>query len=198
VLSFWSEAREALLVKRREFITLLGGVAAAAWPLAARAQQGVRQITVWMGRGNDAEGQRHAAAFRETLRALGWADGRNVRTHYHWVTIGNAALCITANSAGQSCSVFRARLNDRSRADARQSDCAGWLQTLPGDAKQPVSVIIVMTISGQPNAQPNALTASNNLGEFGDHLPDAAGCIMIAAGQAQPLPALDRACRILR
>jgi putative tryptophan/tyrosine transport system substrate-binding protein len=73
-------------VRRREFITLLGGVAAAAWPLAARAQQGVRQITVWMGRGNDAEGQRHAAAFRETLRALGWADGRNVRTHYHWVT----------------------------------------------------------------------------------------------------------------
>jgi ABC-type uncharacterized transport system substrate-binding protein len=72
-------------MRRREFITLLGG-AAAAWPLAARAQQPVRQITVWMGRGNDAEGQRHATAFRETLRALGWVDGRNVRTHYHWVT----------------------------------------------------------------------------------------------------------------
>jgi ABC-type uncharacterized transport system substrate-binding protein len=70
--------------RRREFISLLGG--AATWPLAARAQQGLRQITVWMGRGNDAEGERHAAAFRETLRALGWADGRNVRTHYHWVT----------------------------------------------------------------------------------------------------------------
>ncbi len=72
-------------MKRRAFISLLGGTAAA-WPLAARAQQGVPQITVWMGRGNDAEGQRHAAAFRETLRALGWVDGRNVRTHYHWVT----------------------------------------------------------------------------------------------------------------
>jgi putative ABC transport system substrate-binding protein len=72
-------------MKRRDFIALLGG-AAAAWPLTARAQQPVRQITVWMGRGNDAEGQRHAAAFRETLRALGWVDGRNVRTHYHWVT----------------------------------------------------------------------------------------------------------------
>src|SRR5262245_18489646 len=99
VLSFWSEAREALLVKRREFITLLGGVAAAAWPLAARAQQGVRQITVWMGRGNDAEGQRHAAAFRETLRALGWADGRNVRTHYHWVTGDINNLQITIHQA---------------------------------------------------------------------------------------------------
>src|SRR5262245_65233209 len=73
-------------VKRREFITLLGG--AAAWPLAARAQQDgtKRQITVWMGRANDAEGQRHAAAFREALQALGWADRRNVQVHYHWVT----------------------------------------------------------------------------------------------------------------
>src|SRR6266516_7787573 len=72
-------------MKRREVITLLGA-AAAAWPLAARAQQPMRQITVWMGRANDAEGQRHAAAFREALQALGWADRRNVQAHYHWVT----------------------------------------------------------------------------------------------------------------
>src|SRR5262249_44396177 len=45
-----------------------------------------RQITVWMRRANDAEGQRHAAAFREALQALGWADRRNVQVHYHWVT----------------------------------------------------------------------------------------------------------------
>src|SRR5215472_3482047 len=74
-------------MNRREFITLLGG-ATATWPLAARAQQDgtKRQITVWMGRANDAEGQRHAAAFREALQALGWADRRNVQVHYHWVT----------------------------------------------------------------------------------------------------------------
>jgi putative tryptophan/tyrosine transport system substrate-binding protein len=72
--------------KRREFFTLLGG--AAAWPLAARAQRGtrLREITVWMGRANDAEGQRHAAAFREGLQALGWTSGRNVRIDYRWVT----------------------------------------------------------------------------------------------------------------
>src|SRR5262245_66265555 len=73
-------------MKRRSFITLLGG--AAAWPLAGHAQQGgpMRQITVWVGRANDAEGQRHAAAFREALQALGWVDRRNVQVHYHWVT----------------------------------------------------------------------------------------------------------------
>jgi putative tryptophan/tyrosine transport system substrate-binding protein len=74
-------------VKRREFISLLGG-AAATWPLAARAQQAARllQITVWMARANDAEGLRHAAALREGLQALGWTNGHNVRIDYRWVT----------------------------------------------------------------------------------------------------------------
>jgi putative tryptophan/tyrosine transport system substrate-binding protein len=74
-------------VKRRAFITLIGG-AAAAWPLATHAQQPgrTRQITVWMGRGNDAEGLRNGSAFRQGLQALGWTDGRNVRTDYRWVT----------------------------------------------------------------------------------------------------------------
>ena len=73
-------------MRRREFITLLGG-AAAAWPLTARAQQRGRmpQITIWMSRAEDAEGRRHASAFREGLRALGWIDGRNIRTDYRWV-----------------------------------------------------------------------------------------------------------------
>jgi putative tryptophan/tyrosine transport system substrate-binding protein len=74
------------MMKRREFITLIGG--AAAWPAAARAQQPerVREITVWMGRPNDAEGRRNAKAFREGLQAFGWTVGRNIRIDYHWVT----------------------------------------------------------------------------------------------------------------
>jgi putative ABC transport system substrate-binding protein len=73
-------------MRRREFITLLGG-AAAAWPFAARAQQGDRrQVTIWMGRPNDAEGLRLAVAFREAFQALGWANGRNARIEYRWVT----------------------------------------------------------------------------------------------------------------
>jgi putative tryptophan/tyrosine transport system substrate-binding protein len=73
-------------MQRRDFITLLG--AAAAWPLPLRAQPSgrVRQITIWMGRANDAEGQRVVAAFRQGLQALGWTDGRNIRTDYRWVT----------------------------------------------------------------------------------------------------------------
>ena len=74
-------------MRSREFMVLLGG-AVAAWPLAARAQQGQRmlQIAIWMGRANNAEGLRLAAAFREGLRSLGWTNGRNVRMDYRWVT----------------------------------------------------------------------------------------------------------------
>jgi putative ABC transport system substrate-binding protein len=74
-------------MRRREFISFLGGTAIA-WPCAARAQQGGRlpEVTVWMGRTNDAEGQQYAAAFREPLQALGWTNRRNVRIDYRWVT----------------------------------------------------------------------------------------------------------------
>ena len=65
---------------RREFITLLGG-AAAAWPLAARAQQPerMRRVGVLMGITKDAEGQARVAAFRDGLTDLGWIEGRNHR-----------------------------------------------------------------------------------------------------------------------
>jgi putative ABC transport system substrate-binding protein len=74
-----------LLVKRREFITLLGG--AAAWPLAARAQQGerMRRLGVLMAHAeNDPEGQIFVAVIRETLQKLGWAEGRNIRIDVRW------------------------------------------------------------------------------------------------------------------
>jgi putative ABC transport system substrate-binding protein len=73
-------------VKRREFITLLGG-AAAAWPLAARAQQPerMRRIGLLSFYGeNDAEGPRYIAKFLEPLEQLGWAHGRNVQIDYRW------------------------------------------------------------------------------------------------------------------
>jgi putative tryptophan/tyrosine transport system substrate-binding protein len=79
-------------MRRREFITLLGG-AAAAWPLAARAQQGerMRRIGVLMPfAADDAEGQARIAALLQKLQPLGWTVGRNVRLDYRW-SAGDAA-----------------------------------------------------------------------------------------------------------
>jgi len=71
-------------VRRRDFITLVGS-AAAAWPLAARAQQ-PRRIGVLIENfaQTDREGQARIAAFLDTFRRLGWTDGRNVRIEYRW------------------------------------------------------------------------------------------------------------------
>jgi putative ABC transport system substrate-binding protein len=74
-------------VKRREFITLLGG--AAAWPGAARAQQAerMRRIGVLMNTAaDDAEGQARLTAFVQRLQELGWTDSRNVRIDTRWGT----------------------------------------------------------------------------------------------------------------
>jgi len=72
-------------MRRRAFITLLGG--AAAWPLAARAQQGerMRRIGVLMlYPESDPQGQLRAMAFRQVLEKLGWTVGRNVQIDFRW------------------------------------------------------------------------------------------------------------------
>jgi putative tryptophan/tyrosine transport system substrate-binding protein len=71
-------------MKRREFIILLGS--AAAWPVAARAQQPdrVRRVGVLMGISDDPEGQARVAVFRQALAARGWTEGRNVQFVYRW------------------------------------------------------------------------------------------------------------------
>src|ERR1700682_72894 len=80
-------------MKRREFITLIGG--GAAWPLAARAQQGerVRRIGVLMAAAaDDPEYQARIAAFHQGLALLGWTIGRNVRIDMRWATANAAEL----------------------------------------------------------------------------------------------------------
>jgi putative ABC transport system substrate-binding protein len=77
-------------MRRREFITLIGG--AAAWPLAAHAQQSerMRRIGVLLtAAADDPEFQARLAAFLEGLQKLGWTDGRNVRIDTRWAG-GNA------------------------------------------------------------------------------------------------------------
>ena len=73
-------------MNRRAFITLLGG-AAAAWPLAARAQQPdrMRLIGVLMGwPESDPEAHTRIAGFTQGLQELGWSVGRNLRLDYRW------------------------------------------------------------------------------------------------------------------
>jgi putative ABC transport system substrate-binding protein len=69
---------------RREFITLLGG-AAAAWPLAARAQQPGKLPTIgFLGSSTMSEASLWVFAFVERLRELGWTEGRNVAMAFRW------------------------------------------------------------------------------------------------------------------
>jgi putative ABC transport system substrate-binding protein len=71
-------------VRRRDFITLVGG-AAAGWPLAARSQQPQRRIGVLMNAAaDDPEGQARIAAFHQGLQELGWTLGRNARIDARW------------------------------------------------------------------------------------------------------------------
>jgi putative tryptophan/tyrosine transport system substrate-binding protein len=77
-------------MKRREFITLLGG--AAAWPTTVRAQQPerMRRVGVLMAIAENEEGRSRIAAFREGLRALGRVEGRNIQIEVRW-TAGEVA-----------------------------------------------------------------------------------------------------------
>jgi hypothetical protein len=87
-------------LRRRQFITVLGG-AAVAWPLVARAQQPerMRRIDVLMAYAeSDPEGQALVAAFREGLQKLGWTESRNI--------IASAALTPPALEHPQRASVF--------------------------------------------------------------------------------------------
>ena len=72
-------------MRRREFITLLGG-AAVAWPLVARAQQPerMRRIGILITFGEDHEGRSWINALVQRLQELGWTDGRNLRIDYRW------------------------------------------------------------------------------------------------------------------
>jgi putative ABC transport system substrate-binding protein len=79
-------------VKRRDFITLLGG-AAAAWSVAVRAQQAerMRRIGVLMGYAeSDSDARAWYAAFGEAFQKLGWTGGRNIQVDTRWATPGDA------------------------------------------------------------------------------------------------------------
>ena len=111
-------------MKRREFITLLGG-AAAAWPLAARAQQPerIRQIGVLMGYAKgDPEGQSALDVLRRGLRDLGWTENRNVQIYDRWAS-GNVERTrdFAAELVGLSPDVIFAYFNAQVAALSRET-----------------------------------------------------------------------------
>ena len=110
-------------MRRREFITLLGG-AAATWPLAGRAQQfePLRRIGVLMTTADDREGRRRLSAFREGLEKRGWAEGKNISIDVNWSVsdpertrslvnelIGRAPDLILASGTPATSALHRAR-----------------------------------------------------------------------------------------
>src|SRR5215471_19060917 len=71
-------------MRRREFITLIGGTAAA-WPVALRAQERMRRLGVLMAVSeNDADARKGIAILQESLQKLGWKEGNNIRIDYRW------------------------------------------------------------------------------------------------------------------
>jgi putative ABC transport system substrate-binding protein len=78
-------------LKRRDFIKLLGG--AAAWPLAADAQQAGKAPTIGLLGANDAAAQSlWTVAFVQRLRELGWIEGRNIAIEYRWAEARSPSL----------------------------------------------------------------------------------------------------------
>jgi putative ABC transport system substrate-binding protein len=110
-------------VRRREFITLLGG-AAAAWPLAARAQlpEGARHIGILMGLAeDDPDTKARLIGLRQSLEKLGWMEGRNVRIDYRFAPAGAGAEALAKELVAMRPDVILSNASPATAALQRQT-----------------------------------------------------------------------------
>ena len=125
-------------MRRREFITLLGG--ATAWPLAARAQQG-RLPVVGVLRPIPKDVDQFAEPFRRYMRAIGWEDGRNVRFLFVWAEGRNErAPALAEQLIAQNVDVIVAFADPAIRAVQRATQTlpsSAWLMTWSAAGSRP-------------------------------------------------------------
>jgi ABC-type uncharacterized transport system substrate-binding protein len=132
-------------MKRRDFITLLGG-AAAAWPLAARAQQPAKLPTIgFLGAGTLSAWSLWIAAFVQRLRELGWIEGRTIAIEYRWAEGRNERMAeIAAEFVRAKVDVIVAQGTPAALAAKNATATLPIVFALPGD---PVGIGLVASLA---------------------------------------------------
>jgi len=128
-------------MKRRKFITLLGG--AAAWPIAARAQQSdrMRKVGVLMGGSNaDPRAQRYVAIFKNELAKLGWIEGRNLRADLRFAAESGQSQAAAAELVNLAPDVIYVNGGVPTRAVRRQTQTIPIVFTGPSTTVADVNV----------------------------------------------------------